>query len=94
MIKFDEQTKAELDREVFKSERRDAVNAIKVEVDGKVFDGDERSQERMARALIGMNDEETILWVLADNTPVSVSKAQLREALRLAGQRQTELWVQ
>lgn len=80
-------------RSAFKSSRLTAVESIKVTVGDKVFDGDETSQTRMARAIVAMSDEETVLWVLADNTPVQVTKAELTEALRLAGEAQTQLWV-
>lgn len=93
MFKIDENKKGEIERAAFKVDRQAAVSAIKVSVDGMVFDGDERSQERMSRALVGMLDDEFVLWVLADNTPTRVTKAQLFEALRLAGKRQTELWL-
>lgn len=76
-----------------KSERADAVSNITVEVDGLVFDGDEKSQERMARSIVALNDGETITWVLHDNTIANVTKEQLKTALRLAGQKQTELWT-
>lgn len=64
-----------------------------VTVGDKVFDGDETSQTRMARSIVAMTDTETVLWVLADNTPVQVTKAELTEALRLAGEEQTRLWM-
>ena len=81
-------------RAAFKSSRLIAVQSIKVTVGDKVFDGDETSQTRMARAIVAMADTETVLWVLADNTPVQVTKAELTEALRLAGETQTQAWVQ
>jgi predicted HAD superfamily phosphohydrolase YqeG len=77
----------------FKQERAQAVAAIVVEVDGLLFDGDETSQTRMARAAVAMTDEETIQWVLADNTLTQCTKAKLIEALRLAGAAQTAVWV-
>jgi hypothetical protein len=80
-------------RETFKADRQALVDAIVVEVDGKFFDGDERSQDRMARAIGMMLDDETTAWVLADNTPTQVTKAELLQALRLAGAEQTRLWV-
>lgn len=80
-------------RAAFKSNRSTAVESIKVTVGDKVFDGDETSQTRMARAIVAMTDTETVLWVLADNTPVQVTKAELTEALRLAGEEQTMLWT-
>ena len=80
-------------RELFKQEREKAVAAIVVEVDGLLFDGDEVAQGRMARAALVMQDEETTLWVQANNEPAQVTRAQLIEAVRLAGAEQTRLWV-
>ena len=77
-----------------KAERAAAVAALTVEVDGMVFDGDEKAQERMARAvLMAESPEEQTEWVLADNTVAIVTAAQLRRACRAAGQAQTALWT-
>lgn len=77
-----------------KQERAQALNEIIVTTTaGKSFDGNEDAQNRMARTITGMEDTDEILWVLADNTPAMVSKAELKEALRLAGQAQTAMWV-
>lgn len=76
-----------------KAERADAVSKIIVEVDGMAFDGDEESQQRVARSIIALEDGETMPWVLYDNTIAEVTKEQLKQVLRLAGQRQSELWV-
>lgn len=78
-----------------KQVRQAAVDAITVEVNGKVFDGDETSQTRMSRAILGMQaaGQTTITWVLADNTVTQATQAELTEALCLAGARQAELWV-
>lgn len=77
-----------------KTERAQAVAAITVEVDGMVFDGDEKAQERMARAvLMADSPEETIEWVLYDDTVAIVTAEQLRRACRLAGQTQSTLWT-
>ena len=80
-------------REQFKQSRAEAVSQIVVEVDGILFDGDEVAQTRMARAALVMNDTETTTWVQANNIPTEVTKAQLTEAIRLAGAEQTRLWV-
>ena len=80
-------------REAFKAERNDVVENIKVVVDSMVFDGDETSQTRMARAIVAMEEGELVQWVLANNETVMVAKAQLKEALRLAGAAQTAVWV-
>lgn len=93
MLKIDPGKKAEIDREKFKADRADAVAAIVVAVGEKQFDGDEQSQMRMARALVGMLDGETIPWVLADNSVTQATRAELTEALRLAGAAQAALWA-
>jgi hypothetical protein len=77
-----------------KAERAAAVAALTVEVDGMVFDGDEKAQERMARAvLMAESPDEQTEWVLADNTVAIVTADQLRRACRAAGQAQTALWT-
>lgn len=75
-----------------KAEREDYVKRIVVEVDGMMFDGDEVSQDRMARSIIALDLGEKVQWVLADNTVKMVTRAQLREALRKAGTAQTAIW--
>lgn len=77
----------------FKSERPAIIQAIKVTIDDMEFDGDEVSQTRMSRAILVMDDVDTTTWVLANNTPATVTKAQLKAALRLAGEAQTAAWV-
>lgn len=86
----------EVIRAAAKEARASAVAAIKVTTStGKVFDGDETSQTRMSRAVVGMQavGATTINWVLADNTPVQVTADELAEALVLAGQAQANIWV-
>jgi len=80
-------------REDFKQDRETNVANIKVTVDNMVFDGDETSQTRMAKAIVAMEDNETTLWVLADNTQIQATKEQLKQALRLACEEQTSLWT-
>jgi hypothetical protein len=75
-----------------KAEREEFVSKIVVEVDGMMFDGDEVSQDRMARSIIALDLGEKVQWVLADNTIKLVTRAQLREALRKAGTAQTAIW--
>lgn len=82
-------------RAQYKAERAVAVAAITATVtSGKTFDGDEDSQTRMARAIIGMQAAgvTTITWTLADNTSTAVTLADLTEALILSGQQQAALW--
>lgn len=92
-----EKTEEEINAEkllMAKSERADYVSKIVVEVDGMMFDGDETSQDRMARSVVALNDDtETVQWVLADNTIAQVTRVQLKQALRLAGEAQTAIWA-
>lgn len=77
-----------------KSLRQAEVDAIVVTTtSGKSFDGDEKSQDRMSRAINALNNLEQTLWVLSDNSPTLVSREELQEALRLAGAAQTAIWV-
>lgn len=90
-----EEWQAQKDREAFKESRQKAVDAITVTTQaGNTFDGDETSQNRMTRAVIGMRQGDTINWVLADNSRIQVGKEELAEALYLAGQEQSRLWIQ
>ena len=82
-----------------KAVRADAVSKLVVEVDGMKFDADEEAQTRMGRTIsaavaLGADlSAEKRTWVLADNSIAEVTVAQLAQALRLAGDAQTELWV-
>jgi hypothetical protein len=72
------------------------VDAIKVTTAaGNMFDGDETSQTRMARAIIALSTglAPSVAWVLADNSVIQATAAELTEALVLAGQAQAALWV-
>ena len=81
-------------RAVFKTERAQAVDALTIETALGVFDADERSQDRMARAVVAMGEVDTIEWVLNNNSIVTVTAEQLKEALQLAGAAQSALWTQ
>lgn len=76
-----------------KKDREKYVSQIVVDVDGLKFDGDEVSQDRMARSIVALNENETVQWVLADNTVAQITKDQLRQALRLSGEAQTNIWA-
>lgn len=77
-----------------KAARHSAVSSIVVETAARnKFDGNEDAQNRMTRALVGLADGAAIDWVLADNSIATVDKAELAEALYLAGAEQSRLWV-
>lgn len=84
-------------RELWKLEREKAVAAIKVTTSsGNTFDGDETSQARMARAILGLQaigPDATVTWILVDNSVIDVDAGELQEALSLAGAEQARLWV-
>ncbi len=77
-----------------KAARSEAVERITVTVGTKVFDGDETSQTRMARAIIGMQaaNVPTMKWVLADNSITDATLAEFTEAMVKAGQAQSAVW--
>jgi len=71
-----------------------AVSQITVTTaSGKAFDGDEVSQNRMARAVTASNAGDTTQWKLADNTQATVTHEELKEALLLAGNAMTVIWM-
>ena len=73
-----------------------AVEAIKVTTQaGNTFDGDEVSQGRMSRAIIALSTglAPSVTWVLADNSTIEATSAELTEALVLAGMAQAAIWV-
>lgn len=83
-------------RNSLKAQRALAVEAIKVTTHtGNTFDGDEISQGRMARAILGLQaaNVATVTWVLSNNTPIQVTALELGEALALAGAAQAAIWV-
>lgn len=83
-------------RDQAKATRAAAVEVITVTTAaGNTFDGDETSQTRMSRAVLVLSTGAalSVPWVLADNTVIQASAAELAEALALAGAEQARLWV-
>ena len=75
---------------------RDAVvAAIKVTVNGNVFDGDEVAQGRMARAVAAaeISGVGSYQWKLANDSFSEVTIEELNQALELAFRTQSELWA-
>lgn len=72
------------------------VEAITIEVDGMVFDGNEPAQSRMTRAITAAETAglESTAWVLADNTVAEVTKAQLQQALAKAMLAMSKVWTE
>jgi penicillin V acylase-like amidase (Ntn superfamily) len=84
-------------RDELKAQRADAVAAIQVTTGaGNTFNGDETSQSRLVRAVVALDAAPvgtTVNWVLADNSVLVATKAELTEALMLAGAAQAAIWV-
>lgn len=87
-------------RAAAKAVRQSKVDVLLVTTaSGNVFNGDEASQDRMARAIIALNAQPqtptapTITWVLANNTAAIIAAAELTQALALAGAAQAAVWV-
>lgn len=76
----------------WKAERQLKVDNIEVELNGVIYQGDETSQTRIARAVSVMEDTDTVMWVAKDNSVNELSKADLKYILKEAGTKQTLIW--
>jgi len=94
-LELDYSLVADLDREYKKSLRSKTVNNLLVTTEsGKVFDADETSQTRMARAIqvAEISGLTETLWGMGDNTKQTVTIAELKEALAKGLQAQAAVW--
>jgi len=78
-----------------KQVRDKLVNEIVVTLETEEqLDGNELAQTRMSRAIQALPDDTTELnWIDATNNTIKLTKPKFSEALVLAGQRQTEIYV-
>mgnify|MGYP001330002703 CR=1 FL=1 len=93
---FRELTKEELAPYVLKSWKKDRqikLDNLEVSYSDVVYQADETSQDRMARAILNILDGESIKWVAKDNSVQILTKEDLKQIARLAGQAQTEIWI-
>ena len=92
-VEYDEPPRV-LTREEKKDIRQSLVDSIIVEVNGKKFDGDETSQNRMSRAILTLKalNAPNVNWTLADNTEESVTVEELVQALAMSGMEQVRVW--
>jgi hypothetical protein len=80
----------------FKKRKEYLVSRIAITTtSGKIFDGDEASQDRIMRAIqiaaiTGLTETQ---WKLTDNAIVTVSLDELKEALSLSGQEMSRIWL-
>lgn len=75
-----------------KNNRQNIVENIEVTYNNVVYQGDEKSQDRLSRAIVGMDDDDTIEWTAKDNSKVVLLRSDLKQILRLAGIEQTKVW--
>lgn len=86
----------EIDRKEFKKNRQELLENFEVTHDGVIYQADEVSQDRMARAIVAMETfpaETTINWIAKDNSIHSLTRADLQAMLGLAGTAQANIWI-
>ena len=79
----------------WKENRQKLVDAIEVTYNGATYQGDEKSQERINRAITGISAMpvgHTIEWTAKDNTLHLLSKDDFLAILIDAGQQQSAIW--
>jgi hypothetical protein len=77
----------------WKNNRQILVDKIEVTYKDIIYQGDEKSQDRMSRTVNGLPDDTTtIRWIAKDNSPQQLNKLDLKQILFLAGQAQTNIW--
>lgn len=77
----------------WKIDRAMAVEAIEVTHNTVVYQGDEESQTRMARAIVALPDDVTTVdWVAKDNSVNALTRLDLQAILLDAGNQQSAIW--
>jgi hypothetical protein len=80
-------------REMKQALRSEAVKEIEIAYNGNNFQGDEKSQDRMSRAINSLGiTGETITWITKDNVAVQLNATDLKNILYDACQAQSALW--
>lgn len=73
---------------------RDTKEVADIQVNGYLYDYDEKARERINAAIIALDlTGDTITWTLADNTDTEVSANDLRYVIAMVAQRSNELHV-
>lgn len=76
-----------------KEARAHEVSKLVIEVDGFKLDADEISQDRMSRTYTMLEDGAIKEWKDANNIWHDIPKEAFKNAVKVAGIAQTELWV-
>lgn len=79
-----------------KLERNKEISELTVEVNGKVFNADQTSQNRIQGAIthLELTGNGSKKWVLADNSVQDVTLDELKEAYTKALDIQDEVWIE
>ena len=72
---------------------RDAEEIEPIEVDGALFDYDEKARDRISAAIIALENGGSIAWTLADNTSKTVTAADLKAVIAAVAVRSNTLHV-
>jgi len=76
-----------------KQQRKLLVSQITVEYNGVIYQGDEKSQDRLSRAINGLPDDSTVIeWIAKDNSTHNLNKQVLKDILFLCGSEQSRIW--
>lgn len=79
----------------WKSERDIKVQNIEVTYKDVVYQGEEKSQDRMSRAVSALpNTDVTTLWVAKDNSVQLLNKEDLQNILLLARTEMSRIWIE
>lgn len=81
-------------RTKFKAARTEQVKKSTITFEGNVYDADEEAQGRLAVAMLSaIDDVETTIWVLHDNTTVHINRIQIQKILRACTLQMSSIWV-
>tara|TARA_R110000822_G_scaffold223908_1_gene357032 strand:+ start:2502 stop:2969 length:468 start_codon:yes stop_codon:yes gene_type:complete len=78
-----------------KEKREDIVSQLSITTAaGNIYDVDENSQNRIARTLMCMTDDtDTVDWVMANNSTITITKVELQEAFNTAIAKLKTVWI-
>ena len=73
---------------------RDTQEVADIQVNGHLFDYDEKARERINAAIVALDlTQGTITWTLADNTDTEVTSSDLKYVIAMVAQRSNTLHV-
>lgn len=80
---------------VWKGDRAVAMQGMTVTYNGKTYQADELSQDRMSRYIVALADDTTTVnWLDQANTEVALTRVDLKAILLLCVNKQSEVWNQ